>query len=93
MIADTEACRAASQASMQTYAANGVTGVEWLVAADPCDDCQANADAGIIALGEDFPSGDSEPPAHPRCRCAVAPADLPDQTGASDQPETEEGDE
>jgi SPP1 gp7 family putative phage head morphogenesis protein len=33
--------------------------------------CQANADAGDIALDAAFPSGDDAPPAHPNCRCVI----------------------
>jgi hypothetical protein len=32
---------------------------------EACDDCQENADAGPINLDDDFPSGDSAPPALP----------------------------
>jgi hypothetical protein len=73
-IANTEVARAMSIASMDTYSANGVAGVEWLVAnLDTDETCTGNAGAGPIALGETFPSGDTEPPAHPNCRCAIAP--------------------
>ena len=51
---------------------SGVELVEWLVA-DPCDDCQENADASPIGIDEVFPSGDTEPPAHPNCVCDLAP--------------------
>lgn len=67
MIADTEAARAAGSASLDTYGANGVSGKEWLLAEDPCPICQDNADAGILAVDDSFPSGDDAPPAHPRC--------------------------
>jgi SPP1 gp7 family putative phage head morphogenesis protein len=70
-IANTEANRAMSLASQDTYAANGVQSVTWLVS-DPCPECAVN-DGVTVPQGEDFPSGDSEPPAHPNCRCAIAP--------------------
>ena len=84
LVADTEMARAMGAASMSTYQQNGVEYVEWLVAGDPCDICQGNADGGVVQTGDDFPSGDSTEPAHPRCRCAVAPARAPktdDQEG------------
>jgi SPP1 gp7 family putative phage head morphogenesis protein len=90
MIANTETCRAMSQASMNTYTQNGITGVTWSGEDDACDICQANIDAGIIATGDDFPSGDSEPPAHPNDRCSVSPADLPTETSQPDQSGDEE---
>lgn len=72
IIARTESARAASVASMDEYAANGVTAKEWLTF-DPCDICEENEADGAIGLDEVFASGDSEPPAHPNCRCAIAP--------------------
>jgi len=71
-IAQTEMSRAVSVASMQQYADTGVEMVEWLVA-DPCDTCAENADVSPIALNDSFPSGDTEPPAHPNCMCSIAP--------------------
>ena len=89
-IADTECARAAQDASMQTYQANGIEMLDWLVADDPCDDCQANADGGPYTV-DAFP----DLPEHPRCRCASSP-NVESITGASEpetEPETEEGDE
>jgi DivIVA domain-containing protein len=43
--------------------------------ATPCPDCEGNAGAGARAAGEAFPSGVASPPAHPGCRCLVAPVD------------------
>lgn len=40
----------------------------------PCADGEDNALAGEIACGEEFPTGDVTPPAHPGCRCILAPA-------------------
>jgi hypothetical protein len=72
MIARTEMARAMSVATRETYESNNVQQVEWLVA-DGCDVCLENADASPIGIDETFPSGDSEPPAHPNCECAIAP--------------------
>jgi hypothetical protein len=43
----------------------------WLLGPDPCEICQDNADASPIDLDDDFPSGDSEPTAHPNCECSI----------------------
>ena len=72
MIAQTETSRAVSIASRELYNESGVELVEWLVA-DPCDTCQENADVSPIGIGDTFPSGDTEPPAHPNCVCDLAP--------------------
>ncbi len=71
-IAQTEMSRAVTAASRQLYEESGVELVEWLVA-DPCDICQENADVSPIRIDDTFPSGDTEPPAHPICVCDLAP--------------------
>jgi len=77
VIAQTEMSRAVSVATRDRYESAGVEQVEWLVA-EGCDYCQENADASPIGIGETFPSGDTEPPAHPNCMCALAPYDESD---------------
>lgn len=72
VISQTEMSRAVSIASRDLYESSDVEMVEWLVA-EGCDICQENADASPIGIGDTFPSGDSEPPAHPNCMCALAP--------------------
>lgn len=71
-IANTEMNRAMSVASMETYQELDLDRVEWF-ALEGCDYCEENAEAGPIPLGSEFPSGDTEPPAHPNCRCSVLP--------------------
>lgn len=71
-ITQTEMSRAVTTASRQLYEESGVELVQWLVA-DPCDLCEENADVSPIGIGETFPSGDTEPPAHPNCVCDLAP--------------------
>jgi len=44
----------------------------WETENDPCEECQANADMDWIPDDAPFDSGDSEPPAHPNCRCSVS---------------------
>lgn len=54
----------------------GVTRIVWQLGEEPdCpgERCRANADAGAVALGEAFPSGDRIPPAHEGCTCVVVP--------------------
>lgn len=44
----------------------------WQTEDDPCPTCEANAGMGAIDSEAPFDSGDSEPPAHPNCRCSIA---------------------
>lgn len=71
-IATTEMNRAMSVASMDSYAELDLERVEWF-ALEGCEYCEENADAGPVPLGSEFPSGDTEPPAHPNCRCSILP--------------------
>ena len=75
VIARTETCDALESAFMDRAKDMGVSGKEWIVT-DPCPICEANGDAGAIPLDQAFPSGDMRPPAHPNCRCALAPVIL-----------------
>lgn len=72
MIARTETCDALESAFMDRAKDMKVTGKEWVVT-DPCPICEENGNAGVIAIDKPFPSGDMRPPAHPNCRCALAP--------------------
>ena len=58
------------------YDAVPAAGVLWWVPAAEgrCPDCE---DDGLQAVrkGAAFPTGHTEPPAHPGCRCVLAPAD------------------
>ncbi|MET0326770.1 MAG: DivIVA domain-containing protein, partial [Ilumatobacteraceae bacterium] len=47
--------------------------VTWEVDPDgpPSPDCEDNALAGPVAIGEPFPSGHRTPPMHPGCRCLL----------------------
>ena len=55
----------------------GGGGVEWVAVAaaggTPCPDCEDNGLNGAQAAGEEFPTGHAHPPAHPGCRCLLAP--------------------
>lgn len=74
MIARTELADAQSEADLEAARESGVvSGKEWLIGdGDACPICEDNADAGVIGIDEDFPSGDEAPTAHPGCRCAVS---------------------
>lgn len=77
LIARTEIAGANSEGALIGYAEAAAAGVtvrkEWILGPNPCEVCQANADQGPIELDEDFDSGDSAPPAHPHCECAISP--------------------
>jgi hypothetical protein len=75
MIARTETCDALEQSFMDRAETMGVDGKEW-VTFDPCEICEANEAEGIVPLDHVFSSGHVRPPAHPHCRCALAPARL-----------------
>jgi hypothetical protein len=70
-IAITEQNRAMSLATVQTYKDFGLEKVEWS-GANPCDICAPN-EGQVVTLGDEFESGDTEPPVHPNCRCALLP--------------------
>lgn len=73
MIAVTETAAAYSRGSLLAYQESGVvSGVEWLIADEACEICGPLA-GQVVALGEAFAEGIDHPPAHPACRCAVAP--------------------
>ena len=80
VIARTESADAIVQANVAEYRENDITEIEWLVG-DPCDICAENAGV-IVEIGEEFPSGDMYPPAHPNCVCDVSPKsrfDVPEE--------------
>jgi DivIVA domain-containing protein len=55
--------------------AAGRAGLRWVLAGggSGCADCDDNALAGVVAKGEEFPTGHHHPPAHAGCRCLVVP--------------------
>jgi 8-oxo-dGTP pyrophosphatase MutT (NUDIX family) len=63
---------ASTAAAMAAYAEQGVTYAQWAIdPSNPCPICLENQSAGPIRLGDEYPSGHTEPPAHPGCRCAI----------------------
>ena len=79
-IAITETARVSSYSAMQTYKEYGLEKQEWQ-ASSPCDKCAINEGA-VVEIGSPFPSGVTQPPQHPNCRCALLPV-IPDM---SEQP-------
>jgi len=76
MIARTETIMASNTGSLNAYKASGVVdGKFWTTAEDDkvSEECEANADEGVIPLDAVFSSGDEAPPVHPNCRCSIAP--------------------
>lgn len=75
LISVTETADAYTRGSILAYRESGVvTGIEWLLGPEPCEQCQEIAQSTPIAeLGAEFAPGISHPPAHPRCTCAAAP--------------------
>ncbi len=69
-IARTESVNAYNAGVMQFGDLSNAVGKEWDTAGAD-DICADNEDEGPIAFDDDFSSGDSEPPAHPNCRCAI----------------------
>ncbi len=70
-IAITEQNRAMSFGSIQRYKEAELERMEWHTS-DPCDKCAQNGGA-VVVIGQDFPSGVAQPPAHPHCRCVLLP--------------------
>ncbi len=76
MIARTETADALESAFMDRAKDMKVTGKESVWQGSDCDICEENGNAGVIPINKPFPSGDMRPPAHPNCRCALAPVML-----------------
>ena len=70
-IAITEQNRAMTAASVERYKEAEIGQVEWEVS-DPCPKCAQNANV-VVTIGQSFPSGNTQPPAHPHCRCVLLP--------------------
>jgi hypothetical protein len=70
-IAITEQNRAISYATINRYKEAGLEKMEWEVS-NPCDKCAPNANQ-VVQIGGTFNSGNTQPPAHPHCRCVLLP--------------------
>jgi len=75
-VAITEVTRGSGAGALDGYQRLGVTMGRWMVdpASNVCAVCIGNAEAGPVPIGDVYPSGAAQAPAHPRCRCAVLPA-------------------
>lgn len=72
-LARTEVLSAYSEGSMLIYKqSDNVTQLKWLSVSDACEICRPNNNVIIDKSGV-FPSGHSNTPAHPNCRCEVIP--------------------
>jgi len=70
-IAITEQNRAISYATINRYKEAGLEKMEWEVS-NPCVKCAQNANQ-VVQIGGTFNSGNTQPPAHPNCRCVLIP--------------------
>ena len=70
-IAITEQNRVMSAATIARYKEAQLEKMEWHVS-DPCATCAQN-EGQVVPIGTSFPSGDTQPPAHPHCRCVLLP--------------------
>lgn len=72
-VAITEVSSGSALAALFGYRQLQVTTTRWGL--DPssrtCPRCITNAAAGPVPLGQAYPSGDTAPPIHPRCRCSL----------------------
>jgi hypothetical protein len=85
MIARTETAMADVQGNMAAYRNSSVvSGKEWILGDEACEDCVANSEVGSIGLFDLFPSGDDGPPAHPNCRCDILPTVIEDGPSSDD---------
>lgn len=80
-IAETEIKFAQSRGNLQAWIRSKIVkSVKWLLSSlhTDMDECDENHEAGAIEIGKAFPSGDPAPPAHPRCQCTAAIAEIDD---------------
>ena len=70
-IANTETNNAIQESQVQSYRDSGVEQMLWTVVV-PCDECAEN-DGEVRTIGDEFPSGDTQPTVHPNCYCDLSP--------------------
>lgn len=73
-IAVTEITRGSSAGAVALYLLRGKPNGQWVLdpSSNVCPVCIRNAATGPVPLGQPYPSGDTSPPAHPRCRCSLS---------------------
>lgn len=71
-IARTEVSASLNEGSIQAYKQAGIEEVEWVAVLDDrtADICMDN-DGEVRKIGDDFPSGELQPPNHINCRCTT----------------------
>lgn len=72
-IARTEVSRASHEAELLSYKQNGLKEVEWFTEPTAEDEACIGNHAKVVKIGNSFPSGDEQPPAHPNCICTLLP--------------------
>ena len=89
-IAITESSRVMNASALNRYREAGIQNAQWMVVfgGGACEKCAQNA-GKIVMLGGTYPSGNTQPPAHPHCRCNLRPvvpdyADVPNENGVID---------
>jgi SPP1 gp7 family putative phage head morphogenesis protein len=89
-IAVTESSRVMNASALNRYREAGIKDAQWMVVfgGGACEKCAQNA-GKIVPLGGTYPSGNTQPPAHPHCRCNLRPvvpdyADTPSENGITD---------
>ena len=89
-IAITESSRVMNASAINRYREAGIDKAQWMVVfgGGACEKCAQNA-GKIVPLGSTYPSGNTQPPAHPHCRCNLRPvvpdyADVPNENGVID---------
>jgi SPP1 gp7 family putative phage head morphogenesis protein len=80
-IAVTESSRVMNNAALGRYKDAGLEKVQWSTVLGggtsvACDKCASN-DGQIVPIGSSFNTGNTQPPAHPHCRCNLRPV-VPD---------------
>lgn len=68
--ARTEVAQAASTGTRASLESIGMRYWEWNAAGTACDECSQN-NGEVREIGQEFPSGDEAPSAHPNCLCIV----------------------
>jgi SPP1 gp7 family putative phage head morphogenesis protein len=77
-IAITETSRVLNSAAITRYRDAGVESMKWMTVlavaggSVACEVCAPN-NGVVVKVGDSFPSGNMQPPAHPHCRCALLP--------------------
>jgi SPP1 gp7 family putative phage head morphogenesis protein len=84
-IAVTESSRVMNASALNRYREAGIEKAQWMVVfgGGACEKCAQNA-GKIVPLGGTYPSGNTQPPAHPHCRCNLRPV-VPDYNEMFDE--------